>query len=507
MGHVSFDLFASVYKGFSDAAHGLDLLTHQRVASLGLEWGVVDRSTAHSAASYARIGFDNDAFLCCGPTSSDGGSWQTNIYASAFGGTLNTHFDSEDGASVLVIASSRRIYFFSLYGDGMGTSSLSPPSRRRQILTSTEPAGYRVGRGWTYEQTEAPYVYMDGEMYWNEGLNGTSHNVGADGHTAAHRMLLHHYTSLSLVHGYSALDGLSHRPPGPRNESIDIWMRTPLDINFVRSWGLPLSPAFFSYNPPHPAPCDEVKREVPPPNRSVCRAGITNGSTSVQQAACLAAGCCFDPVTTPGEHPWCFLPIAQELKMNVNYSVYEYIRDHLGYRLELQSATYTDTAQVREEQPGGRHAMTRPRDKNMPQAVTGAIISFNATVINRGFSAPHTARPLQLVLTRLSPLESGASPIVAQAAVPSADIRLWQPRAVGDPFRLPIVHRISGSLEVPAGVPTGSYNLGLYLPDALGSVANRSAFAIRLANDLPWQTWGDAGEWGGVNVIGTVSIT
>ena len=46
----------------------------------------------------------------------------------------------------------------------------------------------------------------------------------------------------------------------------------------------------------------------------------------------------------------------------------------------------------------------------------------------------------------------------------------------------------------------------MYLPDALDSVANRSDFAVRLANDIPWLTWG-GGVLGGINVLGEVDVT
>lgn len=46
----------------------------------------------------------------------------------------------------------------------------------------------------------------------------------------------------------------------------------------------------------------------------------------------------------------------------------------------------------------------------------------------------------------------------------------------------------------------------MYLPDALDSVTNRSDFAVRLANDIPWLTWG-GGVLGGINVLGEVDVT
>jgi hypothetical protein len=138
------------------------------------------------------------------------------------------------------------------------------------------------------------------------------------------------------------------------------------------------------------------------------------------------------------------------------------------------------------------------------------VITFNATVINRGFAAPHTARPVHLVLTRTQvnkdPTDNSTSPIVASTELSNVDIRSWQPRSVGDPFRLPLVHRLSGQLVVAPEVESGTYAIGLYLPDVLNSAGNRTDFAVRLANDIPWLTWGEGGRWGGVNVMGEVNL-
>ena len=55
-------------------------------------------------------------------------------------------------------------------------------------------------------------------------------------------------------------------------------------------------------------------------------------------------------------------------------SVFDVVRDHLGYRLELQRATF-------------------PR-----KCAAGETLPLSASVVNWGFAAPHNARPLQVVL-------------------------------------------------------------------------------------------------------------
>jgi hypothetical protein len=412
--------------------------------ALGLEWGTVDASTAHSSKAFARIGFDDDGFMCCGPTNNDGGTWGTSLYGSPT-------YVSEDG--------------------------------------------YTVGRGWDYERVESPFLPMDGEMYWNEGLNGsgTAQEVGVDGHAVAHRMFLHHYTTLSLRHGYSKLDGDS------RAESIDRWMETPLDLRFVRKWGLPLSDAFFSLRPAQPkASCAAVQAAVPPADRVTCSKGVyPNGTMAQQQQKCLANGCCFDPVHSPGPHPWCFLSQipAGVVALRPGYTIYAYIRDHLGYRLELQRAAF-------------------PAETT----IADGSVSFSVTITlkNLGFSIPHNRRPPSFVLLRSSSgagatnqSKSQASPIVLQTPVVDIDPRSWQPRAIGDPFSRVMLHEFTAAVHGGGkGLSPGEYKLGLYLPDERQPLQGRADYAIRVANDdVPWATWGKNHDEGGVNVLGQMLLT
>ncbi len=96
-------------------------------AALGLEWGIVDASTAHSAAAFARLSFDDDGFMCCGKNQSDGGTWQTSLYRSRLGGGgggINTDYRGQDG--------------------------------------------FLVGKGFDYENFESPFLPVDAEMFWND---------------------------------------------------------------------------------------------------------------------------------------------------------------------------------------------------------------------------------------------------------------------------------------------------------------------------------------------------
>jgi hypothetical protein len=359
--------------------------------------------------------------------------------------------------------------------------------------------GYLVGVGFEYERAESAFVPVDAEMYWNEGaFTVATKNVSVDGHAAAHRMYLQHLTSLSLVHGFSGLDGKSprgappsppHRPPNKLSrESIDVWQRTPLDLDFIDAWGLPLDAAHVEVKPAlKNATCAETIASVAPSRRVLCDRPAARplglGNSTAQEKRCLSAGCCWDPVTSPGSHPWCFLPgenvpVRRKLR-DANYTIGRYIEDHLGYRLSVQAATF-------------------------PQALKQGTHSFTIeiSVINFGFSIPQNRRPVHIVLM-------AGSAIVRSVVVSGVDIRAWQPRDPADPFAVPLLHEFSAILPIGDLVP-GNYDIGVHLPDERSPLNELASAAIRFANDaggLPWRVWGTDGHLGGVNIIGSVSIS
>jgi len=159
----------------------------------------------------------------------------------------------------------------------------------------------------------------------------------------------------------------------------------------------------------------------------------------------------------------------------VRRTQFEYIRDHLGYRFELQSAVLP--AQVRAAGP----------------------LAFEAELINRGFSVMHNPRPVYLVLT-------GPDEAVTEIPVPDADPRMWQPSDPADAEHTPLVHTISADLALPAQVAPGSYKLGLWLPDPYDTIRLDPRYAVRFANgDVPW--WTDADGRYGVNLLGELKVT
>ena len=153
---------------------------------------------------------------------------------------------------------------------------------------------------------------------------------------------------------------------------------------------------------------------------------------------------------------------------------FEYIRDHLGYRLELQTGRF-------------------PK-----QMCAGRDYPIWLELINRGFSTLHNPHKVHLVLV-------SASGNVTDLGDTNANPRNWQPYYPGDAEYKPLTHIITARMKLPEDLPAGIYQLGLWIPDGSDTLQNRAEYAIHLANgDVPW--WKDAANKFGINVIGQVTI-
>jgi len=158
----------------------------------------------------------------------------------------------------------------------------------------------------------------------------------------------------------------------------------------------------------------------------------------------------------------------------VTRTQFEYIQDHLGYRLELQSARLPERVKV------------------------GAEFRVEVELANRGFSTLHNPRPVILAL-----LDRTGN--VVELPVPGADLRQWQPFRPGDAEHKALVHRITWTGSLPAGMRPGWQQVGLWLPDAAGSLRHDPRYAIRAANrDVPW--WTEVRGRYGINVLGVIEV-
>jgi len=155
-------------------------------------------------------------------------------------------------------------------------------------------------------------------------------------------------------------------------------------------------------------------------------------------------------------------------------TAFEYIQDHLGYRIELQSASFPRTA------------------------APGTPISVEVHLINRGFSTLHNPRPVFLALIK-------DEECVATFPV-DAEPRRWQPYTPGDESHAPLTHSLKGTCALPEDLAPGWYVVGLWLPDAYPSLRMEPRYAVRVANgDVPW--WRDCHGHYGVNLLGAIELT
>ena len=158
-----------------------------------------------------------------------------------------------------------------------------------------------------------------------------------------------------------------------------------------------------------------------------------------------------------------------------NFSVYDYIRDHIGYRLEMLSAAWSSQ-----------------------EASVGSTLKVDCELVNRGFSTIHNARPVLIAL-----VAHGRVAFASQ--VPDSDPRKWQPFVPNDPLREPLMHFITHTFVIPPTLSKGEYSLGLWLPDSRHNSSGGSQtidYAIRLANNESEVSWSTEG----VNIFGSIRV-
>lgn len=132
----------------------------------------------------------------------------------------------------------------------------------------------------------------------------------------------------------------------------------------------------------------------------------------------------------------------------------------MGYRYQLVNGTYTNSA---------------------PQNGTMRV---HMTIRNAGYAPLYNERHAYIVLKN----GSGTYPLQL-----SSDPRRWRPNGIET--------TIGEDLDL-TGIPTGTYNLYLYLPDIHSSIASDPRYAIRFANTGVWD-----GATGYNNLNATITIT
>jgi hypothetical protein len=270
---------------------------------------------------------------------------------------------------------------------------------------------------FAYMTQESAYVPIDGEAYWGTP-NPAKNRSLVTGHAAALRFFQHHYTTFSHHNSFWPLDqeNTSSAPGGSQNKSLNTWMQTPLNVSFIDAHKMPMSASY---------------------RAAVVKAG--SGAT-----------------------------------------VYEYIRDHLGYRFE-----FVGTPSV---------ALSAPR-----------TLTVRATLANYGFAT--LANPRAVVIT----LQKEGSPAVVASANVSGtpDARSWQPHAHADPLKQTLNYTLDTVVALPSAasdaLPAGTYAVGIGMPDPRNGFSTIGC-CVRFAG-LDESMGATALYWrGGVNVIGSIQL-
>ena len=126
---------------------------------------------------------------------------------------------------------------------------------------------------------------------------------------------------------------------------------------------------------------------------------------------------------------------------------FDELNRRMGYRYQLVSGTYSDNV------------------------AAGSKMQVNMQIRNAGFAPLYNERPAYIVLkngNKTYPLKLASDP------------RRWLPNGV--------VTTVNEQLTVPAYVPSGTYQLYLYMPDAYSRLASDPAYAVRMANTGVWES-------------------
>lgn len=157
----------------------------------------------------------------------------------------------------------------------------------------------------------------------------------------------------------------------------------------------------------------------------------------------------------------------------IQRNAFEYIRDHLGYRLELQELQI-DTLKTADSYD----------------------FELSLKLINRGFATLFNEHPVYFVL-----IDEHNQVIEFPT---NADANSFQPYRPGDKNYTPLVHTIKGKVALPQ-TNSNTYKLGLWIPDGSERLQYSPRFAVRCANgDVPW--WISPDQHYGINILTTLQI-
>jgi hypothetical protein len=153
----------------------------------------------------------------------------------------------------------------------------------------------------------------------------------------------------------------------------------------------------------------------------------------------------------------------------VNRSVYDFVRDHLGYRLNLKEASWQ---------------------------AAGGNLTYDMTLTNTGFATVINPREVYLVFI------DGNGNVAKEIALDDVNPLDWQPFTPGDADYTLQTYPIAGSVSV-SGL-SGVYKVGLWLPDPLNKY--NAPYDIFMAPGDYVTHWTDNSGRYRVNVIDEITL-
>ncbi|XP_065184019.1 uncharacterized protein LOC135814778 [Sycon ciliatum] len=178
-----------------------------------------------------------------------------------------------------------------------------------------------------------------------------------------------------------------------------------------------------------------------------------------------------------------FMPAQPEYLLQP-HTMFEYIRDHLGYRLQLLTVSYSITPFIEHN------------------------ITFDASISNFGFSAPINIRFAYLVFFEKSgDVPKDTDQVLFTSRITSCDPRVWHPYIANDPEYIRSRHPIHHYAALPGQLFGKNVWMGLQLTSRAGAqpVEVGQYNAVRLATaNTTW--WVDSAGRGGVNILGLVNV-
>ena len=152
-------------------------------------------------------------------------------------------------------------------------------------------------------------------------------------------------------------------------------------------------------------------------------------------------------------------------------SFYQFVRDHLGYRLNI---------------------MDNPTLK-----VENGELVYDIKLTNTGFATVLNPKPVYLVLINEN------DQIAKEIELTQVNPKEWQPWKKGKPTEL-LTHTIAGTTPIDI---SGKYKVGIWIPDSQESIKLNAAYSIKFAVDNKNVThWTNGDKTHTVNVIGEVQF-